>query len=136
MVYGRIIHVDGRALFVQGGTHTWARQNTIHNAQYGKSIFFFFQVLTAKGLNKQWQNLPVGIFEIMQGYMKYGATFNVSFPSDENAPPLLTGCDRSRVQNSRKIYIASVQDATIYCTIIKYYGQTLYLCRGTIILVR
>lgn len=97
---------------------------------------FFFQVLTAKGLNKQWQNLPVGIFEIMQGYMKYGATFNVSFPSDENAPPLLTGCDRSRVQNSRKIYIASVQDATIYCTIIKYYGQTLYLCRGTIILVR
>lgn len=45
---------------------------------------FFFQVLKAKGLNKQWQNLPVGIFEIMQGYMKYGATFNVSLLSDEN----------------------------------------------------
>lgn len=82
MVYGRIIPVDGCALFVQGRTHTWARQNTIHNAQYGKSIFS--QVLSAKGLNKQWQNLPVGIFEIMQGYMKYGATFNVSLLSDEN----------------------------------------------------
>lgn len=23
------------------------------------------------------QNLPVGIFEIMQGYMKYGSTFQV-----------------------------------------------------------
>jgi hypothetical protein len=23
------------------------------------------------------QNLPGGIFEIMQGYMKYGATFNI-----------------------------------------------------------
>lgn len=29
-------------------------------------------------------NLPVGIFEIMQGYMKYGATFNVSLLWDEN----------------------------------------------------
>ena len=25
------------------------------------------------------QNLPVGIFEIMQGYIKYGSTFGVSF---------------------------------------------------------
>lgn len=24
------------------------------------------------------QNLPVGIFEIMQGYIKYGSTFHVS----------------------------------------------------------
>lgn len=121
-------------LYKVGLIHGHAKIQYTMLSMVGRS--FFFQVLTAKGLNKQWQNLPVGIFEIMQGYMKYGATFNVSFPSDENAPPLLTGCDRSRVQNSRKIYIASVQDATIYCTIIKYYGQTLYLCRGTIILVR
>jgi hypothetical protein len=72
MVHGRILPIYGRSLPIQTGLGTRTRQDPIHTPQHGTSLLF-----PDSGLLSDVQNLPGGIFEIMQGYMKYGSTFNI-----------------------------------------------------------
>jgi len=72
MVHGRLVPLDGRSLLVQARSSTRSRQDSIHPTQHGTSLQTPSLVLHA-----DMQNLPGGIFEIMQGYMKYGSTFNI-----------------------------------------------------------
>jgi hypothetical protein len=41
------------------------------------SMVRIYPVVFRSHMMAKEQNLPGGIFEIMQGYMKYGATFNI-----------------------------------------------------------
>jgi len=82
MVHGCLVPLDGRSLSIQTRSDTWTRQDPIHPTQHGTSPlllphFTVFEHDTRQEEGADMQNLPGGIFEIMQGYMKYGSTFNI-----------------------------------------------------------
>lgn len=75
MVYGRLVPFDGRSLPIQAGSDTRSRQDSIHSTQHGKPPSSVWS--HAQDCTDGEQNLPGGIFDIMQGYMKYASTFNI-----------------------------------------------------------
>ena len=81
MVHGRFVSLDGGSLSIQTRSDTRSRQNPIHPTQHGMSTLSLdlTRALLRCGdeMVANIQNLPGGIFEIMQGYMKYGSTFNI-----------------------------------------------------------